>query len=316
MSKVSVVIPCYNQGEFIDEAIASVQHQTYPDYEIIVVNDGSTDEKTLLRLESYNASNIKVIHTDNRGLPSARNTGIKHCAGKYILPLDADDKIATTYLEEASSILDTIPEVGIVYSNADLFGEKQGKFPIETFTIENMLILNVIFSCAMFRKDDWQQVGGYNPNMVYGLEDWDFWLSLIELGRRPYKIDHTLFYYRIREGTMLGGLANDRIKRLQMLNQIYSNHKSLYESNLHLIMDKCLHNFLHSRRLELESQYLITKIQYIIMKSEELINRLDHMHQIYRLTRESYRYKIGSHLVNVLKAPYIFFTHLKTFLMK
>ena len=122
MPKVSVVIPCYNQGHFILEAIDSVLTQTYEDYEIIVVNDGSTDSNTIRILNAINNPKILVIHTKNEGLSSARNTGIKNSVGEYILPLDADDKIGDNYLEKAINIFNTVDNLKIVYCYASFFG--------------------------------------------------------------------------------------------------------------------------------------------------------------------------------------------------
>ena len=92
MMKVSVIIPCYNQGQYIEEAVKSVLAQTYQNFEIIIVNDGSTDEFTNKLLSDYDKQKTKVLHTDNQGLASARNNGIKVAKGKYILPLDADER--------------------------------------------------------------------------------------------------------------------------------------------------------------------------------------------------------------------------------
>src|SRR5215475_1000610 len=99
MTKVSVVIPCFNQADFIDDAIQSVLVQTYQDFEIIIVNDGSTDSKTASFLESYSSPRVKVVHTHNQGVACARNHGINQADGIFILPLDADDKIADSYME-------------------------------------------------------------------------------------------------------------------------------------------------------------------------------------------------------------------------
>ena len=187
MPQVSVIIPCYNHGAYLDEAVQSVLDQTFDDFEIIIVNDGSTDQDTNKILNNYNRQKTKVLQTDNQGLPSARNNGIKISKGEYILPLDADDRIGKTYLEDAVQILDTQPDIGIVYCDAEFFGDKTGKWELPDYSLQDILVLNMIFCCAMFRRIDWENVGGYNPNMVYGNEDWDFWLSLLALGRKVHK---------------------------------------------------------------------------------------------------------------------------------
>ncbi|MGL5195420.1 MAG: glycosyltransferase family A protein, partial [Chroococcales cyanobacterium] len=121
MSKiaVSVIIPCYNQGEFVLEAIASVESCQDPVYEILIVNDGSTSPVTQKVLTYLEKKGYQVIHQSNQGLAAARNTGIKKAQGRYILPLDADNKIKPDYITEAVAILDEHPEVGVVYGNAE-----------------------------------------------------------------------------------------------------------------------------------------------------------------------------------------------------
>ncbi|HNX59960.1 MAG TPA: glycosyltransferase family A protein, partial [Spirochaetota bacterium] len=134
MPKVSVIIPCYNQGIYVDEAVDSVLRQTFDDYEIIIVNDGSTDEITNEKLKSYCRPRTRVLTTENQGLAEARNTGIRNSSGVYILPLDADDVIAETYLEKAVAILDGNQKVGIVYSRAMLFGERSGEWRLPVYS--------------------------------------------------------------------------------------------------------------------------------------------------------------------------------------
>jgi len=109
---VSVIVPCYNQGIYLDEAIQSVLGQTYQDFEIIIVDDGSDDGLTGLTndlLRDYRRKRTRVIRTENRGVVSARNTAISHARGKYILPLDADDRIGSEYLEKAVKFSMIIP---------------------------------------------------------------------------------------------------------------------------------------------------------------------------------------------------------------
>ena len=122
MPKVSVVIPCFNHGRYLEEAVSSVLEQTFGDYEIIVVNDGSTDPFTVDLLKNYHPQKTRTLHTENQGLPTARNTGIAAATGDYILPLDADDKIGSEYLEQAVRVMDEQPNIGIVYCEAAYFG--------------------------------------------------------------------------------------------------------------------------------------------------------------------------------------------------
>lgn len=230
MTKVSVIIPCYNQGHYLDEAVDSVLNQTFQDFEIIVVNDGSTDEATNSLLAEYRRPRTKVVHTENQGLAMARNNGIREAVGEYILPLDADDRIVPTYLEKAAPLLDSQPDVGIVYCMAETFGAVKGPWFAADFSIRRMLLGNLIFCSALFRREDWQVVGGYNSGMVHGWEDWDFWLSLIERGRGVHRIPDVLFYYRVAEGSMAKSM--DVTKKVDMHMQIVRRHKDLYIENM------------------------------------------------------------------------------------
>jgi glycosyltransferase involved in cell wall biosynthesis len=201
-------------------------NQTFKDFEIIIVDDGSTDELTRNLLNNYKKPQTKVIRTTNQGLSRARNNGIKIARGKYILPLDADDKIAPTYLEKAVSILDKNPDVGIVYCKAELFDAKKGLWELPSFSLRKMLVRNVIFCSALYRKNDWKITGGYKPSMIHGWEDWDFWLSILEIKRTVFQIPEVLFYYRIHSDSMVSSL--DKHKRINMHMQLIQNHKELY----------------------------------------------------------------------------------------
>lgn len=236
MARVSVVIPCYNQGQFVDEAIQSVLAQTWQDFEIIVVNDGSTDPLTVACLEQLNVPETRLLHTDNQGLPSARNNGIRVAQGEYILPLDADDRISPTYLEQAVALLDNDPELGIVYCKGEYFGDKNGEWLLPDYSLAEMLLNNIIFCTAFFRKADWEKVGGFDPAMVHGWEDYDFWLSLLELGRKVEKIPEVLFYYRIRSDSMLR--SREKKQKVEMLVKIFHKHERLYKEHIAVLFDR------------------------------------------------------------------------------
>ncbi len=236
MPRVSVVIPCYNQGTFIDETINSVLAQTWHDFEIIVVNDGSTDPFTVQHLQQLDFPHTKVIHTDNQGLSSARNNGIEVAQGEYILPLDADDRIGPTYLEQAVQLLDAEIGLGIVYSKARFFGDRDDEWQLPEYSLEEMLLNNIIFCTSFFRKTDWEKVGGFDPAMIYGWEDYDFWLSLIERGRQVKRIPEILFYYRIRSDSMLR--SKEKKQKVAILTKIFHKHEALYKQHIDVLFDQ------------------------------------------------------------------------------
>jgi len=262
--EISVIIPCYNDGIYLNDAIESLNAQTFRDFEIIIVDDASSDEETLKILSRLSQDNIKVIHLEkNSGLSTARNTGIKIAKGDYILPLDADDKILPTYLEKAKEILDMNKDTGIVYCEAEFFGLKTGKWPLPPYSFPEILVGNMIFATAMYRKTDWQNVGGYNKNMIHGNEDYDFWLSILELNREVYQIPEILFNYRIKEDSMLTRLASNYNNELNSYAQIFYNHKELYASNIRSV-------FAEIKRKQL---IIDDKHQQILEKDHEIQER-------------------------------------------
>ncbi len=228
--KVSVIIPCYNQGNYVGEAVDSVLAQTYRNLEIIIVNDGSTDEQTGTILESFQGGKTSVITTGNQGLAAARNTGIAAAAGEYILPLDADDRIAPSYIEQGVSLLDRESAVGIVYSRAMLFGAVTCEWNLPRYSLQEMLRDNIIFCSALFRRSDWEAVGGYDTGMVYGWEDYDFWLSLIERGREVRQLDAQLFFYRVLADSMVR--TKEKWQKIEMFTRIYHRHQAFFSSNI------------------------------------------------------------------------------------
>lgn len=226
MPKVSVVIPCYNLGAYLDEAVASVLAQTFTDFEILVVNDGSTDLETCQLLADYRRPKTRVIHTENSGVSAARNRGIEEASGEYVLPLDADDLIMPCYLRLAVETLENSPNVGIVYGKAEHFGEIAGPMMLSDYSPAAILWENSIFSSAVFRKDDWVRAGKYRPEMRNGWEDWDFWLSMVELGGEVVRLPELVLRYRVRAESRDRSLT--RHDKVRLLFSMISYHPRAY----------------------------------------------------------------------------------------
>jgi glycosyltransferase involved in cell wall biosynthesis len=234
--KVSVVIPCFNLGEYLDEAIDSVLAQTFQDFEILVVDDGSNDPYTKNRLSTLDKPRVRVFRSENQGLAGARNLAIAHAQGEYILPLDADDRLAPTFVEKADAVLNERPEVGIVYSEVEWFGEKNGKWDVPPYRFPDILLDNTIVASALYRRSDWELVGGYSTEFRSRWEDYDFWLSLIERGRIPYRIPEVLFYYRQRAGSMTQRAhSTDRAPLYELL---FRRHREMYEENIGYVFER------------------------------------------------------------------------------
>ena len=237
---VSIIIPCYRQAEYISEAIESVISQTYDNWECIIIDDGSPDNtKDVSSLYIRSDKRIKYIYQENQGVSNARNNGILFSRGKYILPLDADDIIASTYVEKAVSILESHPEYKLVYCKAEKFGKESGIWQLPEYKFEDLLWNNMIFCSAMYRRCDYEKTKGYNPTMVFGIEDWDFWLSLLSPEDKVYRIDEVLFYYRVKTVSRTTALST---KFETSARQICRNHPELYDDAilLHLRLQSLL----------------------------------------------------------------------------
>jgi glycosyltransferase involved in cell wall biosynthesis len=228
MDKVSIIIPCYNHGKYIIEAIDSVRKQTYTNWEIIIVNDGSNDFFTNQVINQLSFDKGKVLITSNYGLSSARNYGIKNSTGDFIVLLDADNKLSPTFIEEAIFSFNE-HKVDIIYTDGFYFDEQDGNLFQEELTMPKMLTRNLIDACSIFKKEVFYLVGGFNINMNYGWEDWDFWLSAYEKKCTFFHLNKQLFYYRVVNDSMLHNISSNIEKRQSMEQQLINNHIFLYQ---------------------------------------------------------------------------------------
>ena len=212
---VSIIVPCYNQAQYLDEALQSVVNQTYENWECIIVNDGSTDNtEEMAKVWIEKDIRFSYILLENGGLSNARNSGIFKAIGEFILPLDADDKIGHDYLKLALYELQKDASLKLVYCKAEKFGEEKGEWILKNFSLKLLAIDNMIFCSALYRKKDWEQVDGYDVNMVYGLEDWEFWLAILKNGGNVKRLDYVGFYYRIKKNSMIINIETTNRKKM------------------------------------------------------------------------------------------------------
>lgn len=234
MPKVSIVMPCYNDGKYIEESIKSILNQTYKNIELIIINDGSTDEYTNELIDKSKWPNTIILKSNRLGPAGARNLAIEKASGKYILPLDADDTIDSTYIEKAVRIMEKNQSIGVVYCKADLFGEQSGIWDLPSYSLDKMLLDNIVFVTSLFRKEDWSNVGGFNTHMEHGMEDYDFWLSILEIERDIYQIPEVLFHYRIKSASRTTEFQKNMNIVVDTYEQIYDNHPILYKQHQEL----------------------------------------------------------------------------------
>ena len=201
---LSVIVPCYNQAQFLPEALASVQAQTYQDWECIIINDGSPDNTADVAQEWVKKDlRFRYIEKPNGGISSARNEAISAARGELVLPLDADDLIAPSFLDKAVEFFHKDGVKRVVACQVEFFGVISGIWKPKVADIEQLVHFNDIVASSVYRKSLWQELGGYDENMKLGMEDWDFWLRAAAAGAVFEIIPEPLFKYRRRESSMI-----------------------------------------------------------------------------------------------------------------
>lgn len=223
---VSVIIPCYNYGDYITEAVDSVLNQTFQDVEIIIVDAGSTDKLTIPILKSLNRPRTRIFYREGRNLVgSNRNFGIEKALGKYVMCLDADDVLRPTYIEQAVFLLET-SNLEIISTSVECFGEKTITWNLPKYpTLDEIRGHNLLSTIAIYRKDFFLKTGGYHD---FGLgsqhvhEDWCMWIRFIALGARARNIEAPLMLYRTHSTRSLSQQGNTvqdiNYQRKQVLN--------------------------------------------------------------------------------------------------
>lgn len=227
MALISIITACYNQGDFLKEAFASVELEKHKDvFEHIVVNDGSTDEGTISVFKELENHGVKVIHQQNKGLGAARNAGIKISIGKYILPLDSDNKIDPQVMIEAAQKMEQNEKINVVYTDAKYFGAKNDDWIVGEFSMPKMLFCNFIDACALIRKSILDTDNCYDGDMpAMGHEDWELWVRISLTRNGFYYFRKFGFYYRVREDSMSATISNPNFTRNRQY--IYNKHATL-----------------------------------------------------------------------------------------
>lgn len=239
---VSIIIPCYNHGKYLLETIASIEKHPNPEvYEIIIVNDGSTDEETLKIMTDLEKKH-RVIHQENLRQNKSRNNAIRVANGKYILPVDSDNTIDFKYIDKSIKILNENSEIGVVYSDSCFFGEKEGENLVPDWDLRRQFFVNYVDNCAVYRRKIWEELGGYDENMPLqgALEDWEFWLSASVKGWKFHHIPEVLFHYRVRDfsASTIAQKPKNRDIQINYMNikhieRFREEFKTLYYDKIH-----------------------------------------------------------------------------------
>lgn len=208
---VSIIVPCYNHGRFLEATVQSVLDSSYKDIEVIIVDDGSTDdsaERSKMLKERF--TGVKYIFQKNAGPSAARNNGIRHARGNYILPLDADDLISPDYISKAVSVLENEPTVKVVYAEAEKFGAINKRWKLKPYSARALAMDNMIYVSAIYRKTDWERVKGYTEDTMLVREDWEFWIKMLKDGGEVVKLPFVGFYYRIHSASRRKSMSKEK----------------------------------------------------------------------------------------------------------
>jgi glycosyltransferase involved in cell wall biosynthesis/GT2 family glycosyltransferase len=222
---VTIVVPCFNQGQYIESAIVSVFEQTMKDWEIVIVDDGSDDPETRAVLDSLDWPRTRVVRQENRGLAAARNAGITAGRGSLVVPLDADDELAPQFLASLSVALAADPGAAYAHCHAVLFGDVEAAWVSRPFNPFLLLHENSVIGCVLLRRAAWQAVGGYDESMRSGNEDWELWVRLLEHGWGQVQVAEPLFRYR-KHGISMSVDTESRFEEGR--RQVQQRHPQLF----------------------------------------------------------------------------------------
>ena len=241
VTPVSIIVPCYNLAQYLDEALQSIYNQTYTDWECIIVDDGSSDNtKEITQNWESKDSRFVYLYKENGGVSSARNLGIEKAKNEFILTLDADDKYELSFLEKAMKVVLSDEKLGIVSSWGQFFVEdKQLQiFKSNAKSINDFLYYNgVNMGSSLFRKKCWEQVGGYDGNPQNGYEDWEFYLRVCAVGWKVHVIPEVLFFYRQH---IISRRKEMNVKENENKKFIFIKNKTIYFEHYETFVDRYL----------------------------------------------------------------------------
>ena len=250
-SLISVIIPCFNQGIFLEEAISSLNIHKYTNlFEVIVVNDGSTDAITLTKLSELSSRGIQILNQDNLGLAAARNAGVQHSKCKYVLPLDCDNKIVPEIFIEAAKLMEQNAGIDMVYTDAYYFGQREGEWVVGPFDGKKLLFDNYVDACTLIRKSTLLELGMYETEMPFmGHEDWELWVNFYLNNKHIVYLPKKGFYYRVRQDSMSVTSSNPNRDKNKLY--IYLKHPDLIAKKIYSleydidILNKKIKSFEH-----------------------------------------------------------------------
>lgn len=230
MKLVSVIVPVYNMERFVRKTIESILASDYPAFEVVVVDDGSTDNSlSIVREYEEKDIRVRVFSKQNGGVSSARNMALREAKGFYILPVDADNLIYPDFISNAVKAIESHPNVKVVVPRIEYFGNKSGEWILPKYSLELLARKNIIDNCALYRRMDALDFGGYCEE-IPTREDWDFWISMLKNGGDVFFLDTFGLKYRVRTGAKH---VSNRHKLPAVIDVLNARHPEFFEKMLY-----------------------------------------------------------------------------------
>lgn len=220
--RVGVIIPCFNQGEFAGECVASLHAQTFRDWRAVIVDDASTDGSAAL-LEPLADERVAVVHLDrNRGRALVRNKAVARLGGEveFVLNVDCDDRLTPDYLEKLLRALEEHPRAGLAYGTLRFFGREADAgrtWPDKSFDFERRYLENEIPGPGvLFRFAALAKTGGWRREFTSGGEDWDIWLQVVEAGWEVVWVREAVYEYRQHPDSFLAQRTSETLVDMEL----------------------------------------------------------------------------------------------------
>ena len=229
--RTSFVVTCHNLGRYLDETLDSLEAQTDQDFEVIVVNDGSTDGATCRLLADLSRPRTSVLHIERQGLPGARNAGAARARGAFLCMVDADDLLEPTYLERSLAALSAAPGVAFASHWLRAFGDEQWDWTPNDWTFPALLHANTINGAALMRRELFDALGGFDESMTDGCEDWEFWIRAVAAAHQGTIVPEFLFRYRRRSDSMSRQM-HDTPGMAPLYGQLIARHEAVFANHL------------------------------------------------------------------------------------
>lgn len=238
-SNVTVIIPCFNDGQYIMKALHSIYTQTLLPECIIIVDDGSNLETNTI-LKNIRHALVQVVYQENKGVSNARNTAIELAQTDYIVNLDADDYFEPSFIEKAVGILNNNKHIVAVSSYCRVFKDKTTLEVIEPKggKLKDFILINNSRASSMFLKKSWEKVGGFDEKMQGGYEDWEFWISILKGGEELHIIQEVLSSYRLKKNSRDWQAITNH--DFELRKYIFSKHEEVYKLYVDFFADQLL----------------------------------------------------------------------------